>query len=112
MEIDHTIYLIMLTATQKLKILQSFICLISVNAVCKSGLSLNKDGKERQAFNVFEAELSLLNERRYPKVKYPTGRSAGRLAAGSSLTFSSPSKIILGFFFAIKWSAYTYRICE
>ena len=54
----------MLTATQKLKILQSFICLISVNAVCKSGLSLNKDGKERQAFNVFEAELSLLNERR------------------------------------------------
>ena len=54
----------MLTSIQKLKILQSFLCLISVNAVYKSGMQLNKDGKERQAFNVFEAELSLMNERR------------------------------------------------
>lgn len=49
----------MLTSTQKLKILQSLLCLISVNAVYKSGLQPNKNGNEKQVFAVFEAELSL-----------------------------------------------------
>ena len=38
---------IILTSNQKLMILQSFICLISVNAVYSSGVQLNKDGKEK-----------------------------------------------------------------
>ena len=55
---------IMLTSNQKLKILQSFICLISVNAVYSSGVQLNKDGKEKLVFTTFEAELALYNEQR------------------------------------------------
>ena len=54
----------MLTALQKLKILQNFICLIAVNHVYKSGVQMNKEGKEKQSFIVFEAELSLYNEKR------------------------------------------------
>jgi hypothetical protein len=54
----------MLTANQKLKILQSFICLVAVNAVYSSGVQTNKEGKEKLVFQCFEAELALLNERR------------------------------------------------
>ena len=52
----------MLTPTQKLKILQNFICLVAVNAVYSSGVQTNKEGK--LVFKNFEAELELLNERR------------------------------------------------
>ena len=55
---------IMLTSNQKLKILQSFICLISVNAVYSSGVQLNKEGKEKLVFVTFEAELAFYNEQR------------------------------------------------
>ena len=54
----------MLTSNQKLKILQSFICLISVNAVYSSGVQLNKERKEKLVFVTFEAELALFNEHR------------------------------------------------
>lgn len=54
----------MLTPTQKLKILQNFICLVAVNAVYSSGVQTNKEGKEKLVFKHFEAELALLNERR------------------------------------------------
>jgi hypothetical protein len=54
----------MLTSNQKLKILQNLLCLLSVNAVYKSGMQLNKDGKEKQAFSVFEAELANFVEKR------------------------------------------------
>lgn len=52
----------MLTPTQKLKILQNFLCLIAVNGVYKSGVQTNKEGKEKLAFAHFEAELSLQHE--------------------------------------------------
>ena len=55
---------IMLTSNQKLKILQSFICLISVNAVYSSGVQLNKEGKEKLVFVTIEAELALFDEHR------------------------------------------------
>ena len=42
---------------QKLKIFQNFICLIAVNYVYKSGVLINKEGKEKQSFIVFEASL-------------------------------------------------------
>ena len=54
----------MLTPTQKLKILQNFICLVAVNAVYSSGVQTNKEGKEKLVFKHFEAELAYLNERR------------------------------------------------
>ena len=54
----------MLTSNQKLKILQSFICLISVNAVYSSDVQLNKEGKEKLVFVTFKAELALFNEHR------------------------------------------------
>ena len=54
----------MLTSNQKLKILQSFICLISVNAVYSSGVQLNKEGKEKLVFVTFKAELAIFNEHR------------------------------------------------
>ena len=52
----------MLTPTQKLKILQDFLCLIAVNGIYKSGVQTNKEGKEKLAFAHFEAELSLQHE--------------------------------------------------
>ena len=61
--IQHNLSIIF-TSNQKLKILQSFICLISVNAVYSSGVQLNKDGKEKLVFTTFEAELALYNEQR------------------------------------------------
>ena len=54
----------MLTSNQKLKILQSFLCLVAVNSVYSSGVQLNKEGKEKLVFSAFEAELALLNEHR------------------------------------------------
>ena len=54
----------MLTSNQRLKILQSFICLVAVNSVYSSGVQLNKEGKEKVVFATFEAELPLFNEHR------------------------------------------------
>lgn len=54
----------MLTLNQKLKILQSLICLISVNAVYSSGVQLNKEGNEKLVFVTFEAELAFFSEQR------------------------------------------------
>ena len=54
----------MLTSNQKLKILQSFICLVAVNSVYSSGVQLSKEGKEKLVFATFEAELALFNEHR------------------------------------------------
>jgi hypothetical protein len=49
----------MLIPTQKLMILQNFICLVVVNAVYSSGVQTNKEGKEKLVFKHFEAELAL-----------------------------------------------------
>ena len=54
----------MLTTNQRLKILQSFICLVAVNSVYSSGVQTNKEGKEKLVFATFEAELALFNEHR------------------------------------------------